>query len=93
MKLSRVNHRASYWRTKVDGIVHQSSSKTAELRQEMESLKERILSLDFENAEMSETLESILNSEEITTFESGRYTDDVRVCIYELLSLNVILHQ
>ena len=55
----------------------------------MESLKERILSLDFENAEMSEALESILNSEEITTFESGRYTDDVRACIYELLSLNV----
>ena len=28
-------------------------------------------------------------SEPSTTFENGRYTDDVRACIYELLSLNV----
>ena len=38
---------------------------------------------------MSETLESILSSEEISTFESGRYTDDLRACVYELPSLNV----
>lgn len=28
-------------------------------------------------------------SEEVVTFEGGKYTDDVRTCIYELLSLNV----
>jgi hypothetical protein len=39
---------------------------------------------------MNEEIESILSSEpEKTTFESGKYTDDVRTCIYELLSLNV----
>ena len=38
-------------------------------------------SLDLDNAEMSETLESILTSEEIATFESGKYTDDVRACV------------
>ena len=38
---------------------------------------------------MSETLESILSSIEISTFESGRYTDDLRACVYELPSLNV----
>ena len=37
---------------------------------------------------MNERIESIL-TENITTFEAGKYTDDVRACIYELLSLNV----
>lgn len=74
---------------RVGEVNHQTSAKKAELRQEMESLKKKISSLDSDNAEMSETLESILSSKEITTFESGRYTDDVRACVYELLSLNV----
>ena len=88
-QLNRVNHRASYWRMRVGEVNHQTSAKKAELRQEMESLKKKFSSLDSDNAEMSETLESILSSKEITTFESGRYTDDVRACVYELLSLNV----
>ena len=54
----------------------------------MESLKKKISSLDSNNGKMSETLEFILSSKEIT-FESGRHTDDVRACVYELLSLNV----
>ena len=45
--------------------------------------------MDSNNAELSTTIESILLSEEVTTFEHGRYTDDVRACVYELLSLNV----
>ena len=58
----RVNHRASYWRMRVDEFNHQTSVKKAELRQEIESLKKKISSLDLDNAEMSETLESILFS-------------------------------
>ncbi len=87
-KLNRVNHRASYWRARVGDVNHQSSAKRAELRHEIESLRE-VSTLDLDNAEMSQTLESIVTSEDITTFEGGRYTDDVRACIYELLSLNV----
>ena len=45
--------------------------------------------LDSSNAKLSETIESILSSDEIATFEGGKYTDDVRAYIYELLSLNV----
>ena len=30
-----------------------------------------------------------MSSDEIVTFEGGRYNDDVRACVYELLSLNV----
>lgn len=88
-KLDRVNHRAAYWRARVGAANHQSSAKRAELRREVELLKEKLSTLDLDNAEMSKTLESILNSDEITTFEGGKYTDDVRACVYELLSLNV----
>ena len=88
-KLNRVGHRASYWRSKVDGIDKKNSFRRVELRHEIESLREKISSLDLQNAEMSETIDSILRSETIATFEGGKYTDDVRACIYELLLLNV----
>ena len=32
---------------------------------------------------------NLLHSDIISTFEGGKYTDDVRACVYELLSLNV----
>ena len=90
--LDRVNHRASYWRGKAESIKHQKSTKNFRLCNEIESLWEKVCALNLENAEVNETLESILSSEEISTFEKGRYTDDVRMCIYELLSLNVGVH-
>ena len=89
-KISRVNHRVAYWRARVDSIKHQTSAKkTKQLQHEVKQLKEEISALDFNNAELSETIESILSSKEIATFEGGKYTDDVRTCVYELLSLSV----
>ena len=88
-KISRVNHRALYWRKRVDSIKQQSSTKKAELIQEVISLKEEIRVLDNDNAELNDTAEAILSSEEIATFNSGKCTDDVRTCVYELLSLSV----
>ena len=89
-KISRVNHRAAYWRARVDSINHQTSAKkTKQLQHEVKQLKEEISALDFNNAELSETIESILSSKEIATFEGGKCTDDVRTCVYELLSLSV----
>ena len=38
--------------------------------------------LDSSNAELSETIESILSSDEIATFEGGKYIDDVRMLGY-----------
>ena len=38
---------------------------------------------------MAETLESVLTDTKIHAFEGGKYTNNVRACIYELLSLNV----
>lgn len=87
-KLNRVNHRASYWKARVHNVKNQSSAKMTVLNQEIVSLKNKLSSLHLDNAEMNEAIESIL-TEEITTFEDGKYTNDVRACIYELLSLNV----
>ena len=55
----------------------------------IEQLKDKLSCLVSDNAEMAETLESVLKDTEVHIFEGGRYTDNVRACIYELLSLNV----
>ena len=36
-----------------------------------------------------DTVNEITSSTDIVTCEHGKYTDDVRTCCYELLSLNV----
>jgi len=38
---------------------------------------------------MAETIESVIKDTKVHTFEGGKYANDVRACIYELLSLNV----
>ena len=88
-KIDRLGHRASYWKGQMDKFKQQTSARKKELLGEIKLLKEEVLALDSNNAELSTTIESILLSEEVTTFEHGRYTDDVRACVYELLSLNV----
>ena len=88
-ELSRVTHRASYWKSKVLGLKEGNSMQIKELYQEMKELKENVLSLELSKAELNEELRDFLSSEEITTFEKGKYTDSVRACVYELLSPNV----
>ena len=89
-KLDRVNHRAEYWKKKVDAVNDDCASKRKKLHDEIDTLKMEVSALSSDNAELNETVQSILMSDpEITTFENGKFTDDVRACIYELLSLNV----
>lgn len=89
-KLDRINHRATYWKEKINNITSHCSSKRKKLQDEILSLKEEVSTIGLYNSELNEEIESILLSEpEFTTFENGKYTDDVRTCIYELLSLNV----
>lgn len=71
-KINRVSHRASYWRSKVEIISHKDSSKRGELQQEIKSLKEKVSHLNIYNAEMCETIGSLLHSETISTFEGGK---------------------
>ena len=64
------------------------ATKKKKLRDEIESLKREVSVLSLDNAELNETVQSIMSDPEIITFENGKFTDDVRACIYELLSLN-----
>ena len=86
-KLDRVNHRSAYWEAKAHDYCLEKN--TAKLRTEMSSLKEEIASLHLTNAELNEAVQSVMSESDISTFENGKYTDDVRACVYELLSLNV----
>ena len=89
-KLDRINHRAVYWKKRLQDISISSDAKKKELSDKIVSLKEEVASLAFHNSELNDTIQSILSSEpQIATFENGKYTDDVRACVYELLSLNV----
>ena len=47
----------------------------------IEQPKDRLSCLESDNAEMAETLESVLKDTEVHTFEGGRYTDNFRACI------------
>ena len=53
-------------------------------------LSEKVDALEDESLELCETVEKLLTeSEEIATFERGKYLDNIRACCYELLSFNV----
>ena len=84
LKKLRLNHRSAYWEAKTRDS--RLEKNTAKLHAEMSSLKEEIASLHLTNAE---PIQSVMSESDISTFEDGKYTDDVRACVYELLSLNV----
>ena len=88
-KLDRVNHRTAYWRARAAEVKQQSCRKKTELLHEVKKLQDEVCCLDLDCAELKDCLESVMETDEISTFEGGRYNDDVRACVYELLSLNV----
>lgn len=57
---------------------------------EMRLLEEKLNSLEEENRELSQ-LGTVLNSPEVIGFQNGRYTDDIRETIIELLQRNVAM--
>ena len=77
-----------YWRAKLDDIQIKKCMKQAKSLKTIETLKQELYASDLQNAELREVLDSELSSE-IDTFENGKYNDDVRACVYELLSLSV----
>ena len=79
--MDAVNHRATYWKQQAGEMQEYYSTQNKQLQGEIKSLKEKVNSLDLE---LSETIESTIDTT-IKTFEGGKYTDDVRACVYELL--------
>lgn len=85
-KLNTVNHGAIYWKKQTEEVRKSDSIQKKQLHEEIKLLKEKAASLDIE---LDEALESTLKDTKRTTFEGGRYNDNVRACVYELLPLNV----
>ena len=54
-------------------------------------LQIKVAELEEENLDLFEKVEEVMAeaSDQIVTFEKGKFTNDVRACCYELLSLNV----
>ena len=60
------------------------------LGEAIDNLEKEVKRLTSENKELLQ-LVSLLEKDEVTTFENGRYTNEVREVIMELLNLNVSL--
>ena len=58
------------------------------LRNEVEEFRQQIKSLESKNRAL-EQLVQILKNPVVTTFQDGKYANDVRECVMALLSLNV----
>lgn len=92
-KLDRLMHRVGYWKKKcMEARVYtDEDAAISEASHKEQLLQDEIRLLETDNIELREKVQGILSdaSDKICTFEGGRYTDDVRTCCYELLSLNV----
>ena len=62
------------------------------LKNEFEHLSNKVKELNSENKDL-EMLIALLEDEEIVTFQNGRYCDEIREVIMELLSLNVSMNK
>ena len=59
---------------------------------ELDTLNTRVRELAVENRQL-EQLVALFQDNELVTFEGGRYTDDIREVVMELLSLNVSMNK
>ena len=92
--IDRLRHRSAYWKAKCGQVKESSSDEMeiaiAEEKAAQVQLSEKVDALEDESLELCETVEKLLTeSEEIATFERGKYLDNIRACCYELLSFNV----
>ena len=58
------------------------------MEDEVDTLETEVKRLTTENKDLQQ-LVSLIEKDEVTTFENGRYTNDVREVTMELLNLNV----
>ena len=86
----QLQYKTSYLKRKVQ----QNSAQNTESvhLEEITQLQEKIKNLNRENRELQQ-LVSLLQDDEIITFQNGRYCDDIRETIMELLNLNVSMNK
>ena len=89
----RLNQRILYWKEKAQNLANMDNDETVEelihYHEEIEKQNEQITNLESDNIQLKEQVESFLKSDDIISFEGGKYTDDIRACYYELMSMNV----
>ena len=83
----QLRHKANYWRTKTNQM--KSSSDEREIETMVDKQRQDLQNIEDHNIELRDKLSELSTDEQIETFYKGRFTDDVRTCCYELLSLNV----
>ena len=94
-KIDRIRHRATYWRSKCSEERQYTNENVDEVLRSKEQdemkLQIKVAELEEENLDLFEKVEEVMAeaSDQIVTFEKGKFTNDVRACCYELLSLNV----
>ena len=89
-KVDRLRHRASYWKSKFSEIsggenCEELDELEREYGQKQNLLVEEVRKLEYDNAELKDKVDEVM-SDNIVTFEGGKYTNDVRACCYELLA-------
>lgn len=92
--IDRYRHRAVYWRSKCHAVKQSCDEEVIEImtndKMMKTKLKEEVEQLQQENIDLCDTVDEIMMSnKDIITYQQGKYTDDIRACCYELLSLNV----
>ena len=94
-QVDRLRHRTSYWQSKCSYVKDASDEELTKVLAEEgargKKLEQEISVLEHENIELHEQVQCVLAEahDKIVSFKDGRYTDEIRACCYELLSLNV----
>ena len=92
-RIDRIRHRVTYWKEKYSNLSMLNEELQIKLELDNEKvqavLHEEIFQLEQKNLDLQDTVEELISAEDIVTYQKGKYTDDVRACCYELLSLNV----
>ena len=89
-----LRHRAAYWKRMTSQLKSSYEDQIVDdiVKQQKQSLKlaEEIGQLVQDNADLQQMVDEAMKpNHKLVTFCDGKYTDNVRACCYELLSLNV----
>ena len=84
---------AYYYKKKCEILMADTEEIACESEQEVENkeLKERLSELEEINIKLNEQVKQLEERPSLVTYEDGRYTDDVRTCVIELLTHNVTI--
>ena len=93
-KLQKERHRAANWKQRASQMKSLDQIVEDIVKQQEQSLKlaKEVDQLLQDNADLQRIVDKIMEPNHknlIVTFCDGKYTNDVRACYYELLSLNV----